>query len=187
MMRRQVLLLFLLILLMPLKSVNSEPTLTISANYQRSVTPPYTLQLEVICINSKSSGDSVKDPFVSLKTGSRYLAIRGSGFADWSGREYPADGKVYSGGSFIVEVADDAPPGDYLITVTVEYRYGPMFLGEGTETKDLVIQVMPKISSPEYWVELLRLNLHLLILIPITLTVYIYIQRMKTVRRYPRS
>jgi hypothetical protein len=137
--------------------VGAEADLTIGANYPRSVIPPNSFTVNVYASNAKTAKDAAANFVVKVYSSSpEYILIVGPSEKSFTGKIIPNDGTSYSCGDFTFQAASNTPPGPYSIVVSINYRYGALYLGAGSETLTLPLEIQSQISSASYWIQMMQ-------------------------------
>jgi hypothetical protein len=146
--------------------VGAEADLTIGANYPRSVTPPNSFTVNVYASNAITAKDAAANFVVKIYSSSpQYISIVGPSEISFAGKIIPNDDKSYTCGDFTFQVASNTPPGPYSIVVSINYKYGALYLGTGSETLSLPLEIQSQISSASYWIQMIQSVLPYILLI----------------------
>jgi len=146
--------------------VNADADLTIGANYPESITPPNSFTMNAYASNAVSAKDAAVDFVVKVYSSSpQYISIVGPSERSYSGKMIPNDGISYSCGDFTFQVASNTPPGSYSIVISIDYKYGALYLGKGSETRSLPLEIQSQIGSSSYWIQMTQSALPYVLLV----------------------
>jgi len=105
-----------------------------------------TVNFEVLFWNSESAEDDASNLIIKIIVNDSHLSIEGSDTKDWKGLILQK-GALYRGSKFTIKFAPNTPPGNYSVTIRVDYKYGTSYLSSGSDSMIGYIEVKPQLTT----------------------------------------